>query len=148
MTVNQSGQIVGNIGMMAIGFLLAGALSTATAHLWPAMQVPALVAALMGWLFGGVAVMLRDRGRREIEAPSLSEGREYTYFSRTNTVLVAVSGTFFGFVIASLLAGLAGLLFPEIRWPVLLVVLAVFVTAALILILRGVFGIDLRDKIW
>jgi hypothetical protein len=112
------------------------------------MQVPAFLAALLGWILGGIAVMLRDRGQREIEPPSLSEGSEYTYFSRINTVLVAVSGTLFGFVVASLLAGLAGLLFPEIKWPVLLVVLGVSITAGLILILRGVFGIDLRDKIW
>ncbi len=148
MRVTQSKVIVGNIGMMVIGFLVAGAVATSAAHLWPAMQVPTLLAALLGWIFGGTAVMLRDRGQREIEPPSLSGGRECTYFSRTNTVLVAVSGTLLGFVVASLLAGLAGLLFPEVRWPVLLVVLGVSITAGSILILRGVFGIDLRDKIW
>jgi hypothetical protein len=147
MRVNQSGQVVGNIGMIVIGFLVAGAIAAAAAHLWAAMQVPALLAALLAWILGSIAVMLRDRGKREIELPSFSEGREYTYFSRTNTTLVAISGTLFGFVVASLLAGLAGLLLPEARWPVLLVVLTVSITAGLILILRGVFGVDLRDKI-
>jgi len=146
MRVNQSGQIVGNIGMIMIGLLVAWAVATATAHLWPAMQVPALVAALLGWILAAIAVMLRDRGEREIELPTLSKGREYTYFSRANTVLVAVSGMLFGFVVGSLIAGLAGLLLPEVRWPVLIVVLAVSVTAGSIVILRGVFGIDLRDK--
>jgi Na+(H+)/acetate symporter ActP len=147
MRANQSGVIVGNIGMMVIGFFVAGAVATAAAHLWHAMQLPVLVAAFLGWILGGTAVILRDCGKREIEPPSLSRGREYTYFSRTNTVLVAVSGTLFGFVLASLLAGLVGLLFPEVRWPVLLVVLGVSVTAGLIVILRGVFGIDLRNNI-
>ena len=84
----------------------------------------------------------------EIEPPSLSEGRGYTYFSRTNTVLVAISGILLGFVVASLLAGIAGLLLPEARWFVLLVVFAMTIVGAGMIILRGVFGIDVRDKMW
>src|SRR6266536_2105576 len=138
MKVNESGVIVGNIGMIVIGFVVAGGVAIGVTQLWPAMQLPALLAALLGWILGGIAVMLRDRGKREIEPPSLSEGREYTYFSRTNTILVALSGILLAFVVGLVLGGLAGLLLPQARWPVLLVVLAVSIVAAFMLVLRGV----------
>jgi hypothetical protein len=147
MKVNQSGVIVGNIGMFVIGFAVAGAVGVGVAHLWPVMQLPALTATLLGWVLGAIAVALRDRGKREVQLPSLSKGREYTSFSRTNTILVGVSGILFGFALASVLGGVAGLVVPGAKWPVLLLVLAISVTGAMMLILRGVFGIDLRDKI-
>jgi hypothetical protein len=64
MKVNQSGVIVGNIGMMMIGPAIACAVATGIGRMWQAMRLPVFLAVLLGLILGGTAVMLRDRGKR------------------------------------------------------------------------------------
>jgi hypothetical protein len=149
MKVTQSGVIVSHIGAIVLGLVVASAVALGVGRLWPVMQLPVFCVALLCWVIVGIAVMLRDRGKREINPVSWLEGREYAAFSRTNTVLINVATILFGFVLASLAAGLAGLLWTEARWPVFFVLVGVWVVGGVVVaVLRDVFDIDIRDKIW
>ena len=149
MSVTQSGKVAGNIGAMMLGAIAALVLAFAIGRLWPAMQLPVFLIALICWVLWGITVMLRDRGRQEVDEVSRSEGWEYATFSRTNSVLSHVAAILFGCLPASLIAGLVGLLWPGVRWPVFLVALGGWVIGGVIVaVLREIFGIDIRDKIW
>jgi hypothetical protein len=145
--LSRPGIIVTNIGMMLLGLLPAILLAQGIGWLWPKMGLPVFFATLLCWITGGIAVIVRDRGKREIKPVSWSEGREYTTFSRANTVLISVSALLFGFVLASLIGGFAGWLLPKARWPVFFAVLVVWGVGGFTVILRDVFGTDIRHKI-
>jgi hypothetical protein len=149
MKVTQSSIAAGNIGAMILGVIMALALAAGIGRLWPLMQLPAFFVALLCWIMWGITVMLRDRGKQDINPVSWSEGSEYAAFSRTNTILSNVAAILFGFLPASLIAGLAGLLWPGARWPVFLVGFGAWVVGAVVVaVLRDIFGIDIQDKIW
>lgn len=149
MKATRSGTIAGNIGAMIFGGIAAVVLAFGIGWLWPAMELPAFLVALLCWIIWGITVMLRDRSTQEVSVPSWSEGSEYAEFSRTNSILSHTASILFGFLPASLIAGVAGLLWPEARWPVFFVVLGPWVVGGIVVaVLHEVFGIDVLDKIW
>jgi hypothetical protein len=149
MKVNRSGVIVSNIGAMIIGVIVAVVAAFGIGQLWPLMKLPVFLVGFLCWILWGITVMLRDRDKQEINPVSWSEGHEYATFSRTNVILSNVATVLFGFLPASLLGGLAGLLWPEAKWTVFVVGLVLWVVGTLVIaVLRDVFGIDITDKIW
>ena len=144
-----SARVAANIGAMIIGIVVAIAVAIGIGHLWPVMKLPVFSVALLCWILWGVTVMLHDRGTEEVEALPWSQGREYATSSRTTIVLTNLATILFGFLPASLAAGLIGLLWPEARWIVLIVTVALWtVGASVVGVLRDVLGIDIADKIW
>jgi hypothetical protein len=149
MNVTQSGRVARNIGAMILGVIVAVVAAFGIGQLWPVMKLPVFLVAFLCWMLWGITVMLRDRDKQEINPVSWSEGREYAAFSRTNVILSNVATILFGFLPASLIGGLVGLLWPEVRWTVFVVGLALWVVGGLVVaVLREVFGIDITDKIW
>jgi hypothetical protein len=144
MKVTRSGVIAANVGAMLIGIVVASMVALAIGRLWSGMQIPVFCTTLVCWVLWGITVVLRDRGKREINPVAWHEGREYAAFSRTSAVLNRLAATLFGFVLASLAGGLVGLQWSGAKWPVFFVVLAVCTLGGFVLLLRDAFGVDIR----
>jgi hypothetical protein len=149
MRVSRSGVVAANIGAMIGGVIAASVLGFATGKIWPIMQLPVFFITLVCWSLWGITVVLRDWNKDEIKPVSWFEGREYARSSWTNTILSNLATVLFGFVPASLIAGLVGLLWPEAKWTVFLVLFGLWAIAASVMaVLRDVFRVDFEDKIW
>jgi hypothetical protein len=134
MKMSRSGVIVSNIGMMLLGVVPAILLARGIGWLWPEMRLPVFFAVFLCWVTGGITVILRDRGKREISAMSWSTGREYTTFSSLTSILSNVATMLFGVVLASFIAGFVGLFWPGARWPVSFVALVAWVAVGISII--------------
>jgi hypothetical protein len=102
--------------------------------LWPEMRVPMFVTFLIYWAFDGVDAAIAERtGRVRISASGWRYVRPSDVKNADPRTCIwgDVASTISGIVIAFVIAGLVGLLWPATRWLVFFVVFGLW-TAAIV----------------
>jgi len=135
--MTSSASIAHHIASAVVGIILAGLLGAFIGWLWPEMGLPAFVIFLLFWGLETInRIPLERRHPELIFSPSwryvrlrykplrLGEGEyEVTLieFIRGQIALII-----FGMPISSLAAGLIGIIWPSVRWPVFLIVFGIW----------------------
>lgn len=126
-----SERIADHIAGIAMGLILATLAAGITNWLWPAMRVPAFVSFLIYWAFNSVDTAIAERngqvrtsrfGWRYVKPSDIKAADPRT------CIWGDIASVVLGIVVAFVVAGVVGLLWPETRWIVCFVFFGLWAT--------------------
>lgn len=148
--MSSSASIAQHIAVVLVGIILAGVAWAIIGWLWPEMGLPAFIFFLAAWGVERVNTIALERRHPElILSPAwvrfklrykpLELGKNEYEISLTEFIRGQIALVIFGILVALLVAGLVGVIWPTGKWPVLL---AVFGLWAAIMVMGIVWAIS------
>ena len=130
-------RIADEIAGVIMGLILAGVLYLLMAWAWPEIRVPVVIVFLLSWGFTSVDTIILRRHGHVRTTPSGWRYVKWSDGSRRGMSLGEriwgdMAAALLGLVVSLFVAGVAGKLWPPLRWPVFFVLFALLTAVGVV----------------